>query len=238
MKLLNNPMSSIEQSEAASIEPSKKPASRRVLYETVILLVLMFVAQFLPQGPRMIFTFAPLVYFVVEHYLRRRTWTEAGFNFRTIPRAFAANWFLILLVSVLIQFAVTWAAKSWMPAFIDHVIARLPFPLGQTVDYLPMLLASTLIGALFEEISFRALLQERLGWFFPAPVAIGVVSVIFGIGHWASGEPVIVGIDVLLVILDSIFYGIIFARSKNIYVVWLTHCLANLFAFGFVLLLP
>jgi membrane protease YdiL (CAAX protease family) len=231
-------MKFVEQSESISQEPSKRSASRRVLYETVVLLVLTFAAQFLPQGLRMIFTSAPLVYFLIEHYFRHRTWTEAGFNFRAIPRAIAANWFLILLVSVLIQFAVTWAAKSWMPAFIDHVIARLPFTIGHTVDYLPMLLASTLIGALFEEISFRALFQERLSWFLPTPAAIGIVSVIFGIGHWASGDPVIVFIDVLLVILDSIFYGIVFARSKNIYVVWVTHCLANLFAFGFVLLLP
>lgn len=237
MEMVNNPMSSIEQPKAVFLEPSKRSAPRRVLYETIILLVLTLAAQFLPQEPRMILTFAPLVYFVVEHYLRRRTWTEAGFNFRAIPHAFAANWFLILLVSVLIQFVVTWAAKSWLPAFIDHVVARLPFPIGQTGDYLPVILGSTVIGAFFEEVSFRALLQERLSWFLPAPVAIGGVSVIFGIGHWASGDPVIVCIDVLLVILDSLLYGTIFARSKNIYVVWFTHCLANLTAFGFVLLL-
>lgn len=54
---------------------------------------------------------------------------------------------------------------------------------------------------------------------------------------WVSGDPVIGGIDVLLVIVDSILYGTIFARSKNIDVAWFTYCLANLSAFGFVLLL-
>jgi len=51
----------------------------------------------------------------------------------------------------------------------------------------------------------------------PAPAAIGIASVVFGIGHWAKGVPVIVMIDVLLVIVDSVLYGIIFARSKNVY---------------------
>lgn len=230
-------MPAIEQPKAGFPEPPKRSAPRGVLTELIILLVLTFAAQFLPQGPRTILTFAPLVYFVVEHLLRRRTWAEAGFNFRAIPHAFAANWFLILLVSVLIQFAVTWAARLWLPAFIDHVVARLPLAVGQTVDALPVIVGSIVVGAFFEEVIFRALFQERLSWFLPAPVAIGVVSVIFGIGHWASGDPVIVGIDVLLVILDSILYGAIFARSKNIYVVWFTHCLANLTAFWFVGLL-
>lgn len=230
-------MSPIEQPEVISLVPSKRSAPRRVLYETIALLVLTFAAQFLPQGPRIVFTFAPLVYFFVEHFLRRRTWAEAGFNLRTIPHAFATNWFLILLVSVLIQFIVTWAAKTWMPTFIDHVVARLPFRLDQMANYLPVILGSTLIGAFFEEVSFRALFQDRLNWFLPTPVAIGIVSIIFGIGHWASGDTVIVFIDVLLVIVDSILYGAIFARSKNFFVVWFAHSLANLSAFGFVLLL-
>jgi membrane protease YdiL (CAAX protease family) len=94
-----------------------------------------------------------------------------------------------------------------------------------------------LVGTLWEEIIFRALYQERLSWFIPAPAAIGIVSVVFGIGHWAKGDPVIVMVDVLLVIVDSILYGIIFARSKNIYVAWIAHFLADLFGLGFVLLL-
>jgi membrane protease YdiL (CAAX protease family) len=125
-----------------------------------------------------------------------------------------------------------------MPAFIDHVTVRLPLPVGRTADYLPLLVLGALVGAFLEEISFRALFQQRLSWFIPTPAAIGIVSVVFGIGHWASGDPVIVLIDVLLVIVDSTFYGIIFARSKNIYVAWFTHLFANLFALGLVLWLP
>ncbi len=234
----NNQMKSIDQYELTIQEEQNKKVSRRVLYEIVILLSLTFVAQFIRQDFRMIFTFAPLVYYFVDHFIRRRKWTETGFNFRAIPRAVADNWFFILLVSVIIQFIVVWVAKAWIPAFIDHVMARLPLTIGQTTDYVPLFLVGALVGALIEEISFRALFQERLSWFIPTPVAIGIVSVIFGIGHWANGDPVIVLIDVLLVIVDSIIYGIIFSRSKNIIVVWFTHFLANLFALGFVLLLP
>jgi membrane protease YdiL (CAAX protease family) len=94
-----------------------------------------------------------------------------------------------------------------------------------------------IIGALWEEINYRALFQDRLSWFIPTPIAIGIVSVIFGIGHWAQGNPIIVTIDILLIILDSIFYGIIFARTKNVFVSWIAHFLANSFAISFFLLL-
>jgi len=228
--------SNSESEQTLRVEQSKN-VSRRVLYETVLILVLTLAAQFLRKDLRTIFTFVPLVYFIIEHYLRRRTWAEAGFNLRAISRDVAANWFLILLVSIIIQFLVVWAAKAWMPVFLDHVIARLPFTVGQTADYLPMILVGTLVGTLIEEISFRALFQEHLSWFIPAPVAIGIASVVFGIGHWAKGVPVIVMIDVLLVIVDSVLYGIIFARSKNVYAAWIAHFLADLFALGFVLLL-
>ncbi len=215
----------------SQVEQQPQNVSRRVLVETVLVLALTFGAQFLPSTPRTILTFAPLVYFLVERSLRRRTWAEVGFKLRATPHDVVANWLPILLVALVIPFLVTWLAKAWLPAFIDHVLAR--FPLA--VDAWPMLLTGTLVGALLEEISFRALFQERLGWFMPTPLAIGLVSVVFGIGHWASGDPLIVALDVLLVVVDSVFYGLIFARSKNIYVAWLAHCLANLFAVGFVL---
>jgi len=223
----NNDLKQHSQVEQGNNKP------RRILYETLIILSVIFTAQLLWKDLAIIFALVPTIYFFIERYIRRRTWEEVGFKFRTIPKDIAANWFTILLVSVIIQFIVVWAAKTWMPTFLEHVIERLPLTFGQIIGYLPVLL----VGALWEEINFRALYQERLSWFIPAPAAIGFVSVVFGIGHWAKGDPVIVMIDVMLVIVDSIFYGIIFARSKNVFVAWITHFLANLVAMSLYLLL-
>ena len=224
-------MTSISESQQSlRVEPGKD-VSRRVLYETLLILGLTFAAQLLWKDLRTLFIFVPLAYFFIERRFRRRSWVETGFNFRAIPRDLAANWLLILVVSIVIQFLVVWIAKAVMPAYLDHVIARLPFTVGQTSNWLLLLLAATFA----EEISYRALFQERLSWFISTPAAIGIMSVVFGIAHWTRGAPAIVVMDVLLVIVDSVFYGVIFARSKNVYVSWIAHCLADLFAIGFIL---
>jgi hypothetical protein len=56
------------------------------------ILVLTLAAQFLGRGIRTVFFFVPTVYFFVEHFLRRRTWAEAGFTIHLVPRESVANW--------------------------------------------------------------------------------------------------------------------------------------------------
>lgn len=168
---------------------SDKNKSLSVLIEVTAILALTLVAQFLQRTPRTILTFLPLVYVVAELYARGRSWADVGFRPQAVRQDVVANWIPILLVAVVIQFAVVYLARMWMPAFLDHVVARFPFPIDQAVKRLSMLLAGTLVGALLEEVAFRGLFQERLSWFIPAPLAIGVVSLTFGVGHWASGEP-------------------------------------------------
>jgi len=207
--------------------------SYRVLCETIFILLLTLTAQFLWKNLSILLALVPTVYFFLECHFRRRTWADVGFKIRTIPQDIANNWALILLVSVIIQLSVFLAARAWIPAYLDHVMARFPLAIGQTAQYLPGLF----VGTLWEEINFRALYQERLSWFISPPVAIGFVSVVFGIGHWARGDPIIVLMDVLLVIIDGILYGIIFARSKNLFVAWIAHFLADIFGLLFILLL-
>ena len=226
-------MSTNDDSRQTLPEEEHKGAPARVLYETLLILVIIFVAQLLWKDYAIIFALLPTLYFFIERWLRQRSWEEVGFRFRSVPQDMAQNWPLILLVSVVIQFIVIFVTTNWMPAFLEHVFSRVPISFSQAVQFVPALL----LGAFWEEIVYRGLYQERLSWFIPLPFAIGITSLVFALGHLAAGDLMIVLIDILLIILDSVIYGIIFARSKNIFIVWIAHFLANLFAIIFYALL-
>jgi membrane protease YdiL (CAAX protease family) len=170
---------------------------------------------------------------LIERRLRKRPWAELGFDSRGIKPALAANWFLILLV-LGIQLIVSLLARTLWPEFLAHVESRIPlFDITQLVPLFGMLIFTTL----GEEMAFRSLFQERLSWFIKTPVAIFVVSVVFGALHWAQGNPVVATVDVVLVMLDSIIFGVIFSRGKNLYVAWFTHFLSDVAAIVFLFIL-
>ena len=221
---------------ASQIQPHPGIAHRApitVLFETLVLLTVVFVAQRVNAGLGTLASFLAIGYLIVERQLRHRTWAELGLTWRGFTHSLRRNWHLILLVSFVIQFGVSWAATAYWPALLEHIKARLPFDMSQLAAYLPLLLLATLM----EELVYRALFQERLSWFMPLPAAIGLVTVVFGLAHYAPGNLLIVAVDILLVMVDSVLYGLIFARGKNLLVAWLAHFLADVMAIVFLLLL-
>lgn len=205
--------------------------SKRILLETLIVLVLTVVPSLLWPGFKRVSVLFVIAYLFIERHLRHRSWEALGFDRRGIKPALAANWFLIVLVAVLVQLAVFLLAGAFLPAFVTHVKSRIPFFDATQFVQLVLLLLFTTLG---EEMAYRALFQERLSWFIGTPLAIILVSVVFGVVHIAPGDPGVVAIDVVLVILDSLLFGLIFSRGKNIYVTWLAHFLGDVV--GIVLL--
>lgn len=91
------------------------------------------------------------------------------------------------------------------------------------------------IGTFLEEVAFRSFFQERLSWFIKPTFAILLTSVVFGFMHFSKGSPLIVSFDILGIIIDSIVYGIIYNKTKNIFASWIIHYLADIV--GFILIL-
>jgi membrane protease YdiL (CAAX protease family) len=207
--------------------------SRYVLVETLIVLALTVIPSLLWPEFKIVSVLLPIAYLLIERRLRDRPWAELGFDRPGIRSSLAANWFLILLVVLVIQAAVVLLAKAFWPAFLAHVESRIPlFDTTQPVLLLGMLLFTTL----GEEMTFRSLFQERLGWSIKTPLAIVVVSLIFGLMHWSQGDPAMAVVDVALVTLDSIIFGLIFSRGKNLYVTWLAHLLVDVVGVALLIL--
>jgi membrane protease YdiL (CAAX protease family) len=219
-------------SEGRVAREERPRGSAQVRAETVLLLLCTSTAQFLWKEYAILFALIPTAYLVGERFLRKRTWRELGFRGGTILRDARSSWFLILCVGVIVQALVVMGARAWQPAFLGHVAARLPVGSLGLAGFLPLVL----IGTFWEEVNFRALYQERLSWFLPLPVAIGLVSLLFGAGHWNGGDPALAIVDVLLVVVDSVLYGVIFARSRNVFVAWVAHFLADITGLTFMML--
>jgi membrane protease YdiL (CAAX protease family) len=169
----------------------------------------------------------PIAYLLVEQRVRNRPWVELGFNKQGIKESLGRNWWLILIEAMAIQIAVALLAKEFWPAFMSHLESRIPLFERTQIASLVVMMVFTTLG---EEMAFRSLFQERLSWFVKPPASILAVSVLFGLMHWSPGVPAVIAVDLGLIVIDGIFFGLIFSRGKNLYVAWLTHFLANVVA--------
>jgi membrane protease YdiL (CAAX protease family) len=215
------------------VNSAKSMRTHRILLETLIVFALTVIPSFFWPSFKIVSVFLPIAYLLIERQLRKRPWSELGFDSRGIKPALASNWFLILLI-VGIQFIIALLAKTLWPEFLVHVKSRIPLvDITQLVPFLIMMIFTTL----GEEMAFRSLFQERLSWFIKTPIAIFIVSIVFGALHWAQGDPMVAFVDVALVTLDGAIFGIIFSRGKNLYAAWVAHFISNTAAAVFLSIL-
>ena len=93
-----------------------------------------------------------------------------------------------------------------------------------------VLIIQLLVFAVSEEIAWRAFFQKQLKTFLPVVPTILITSALFSLGHLTSGSLIIVSYDLLFVFVNSLFYGIIFRKTNNVWVSAASHFTANLFA--------
>ena len=198
--------------------------SRSVLFETILVTAVTLLGMWFVPAAKTLFALIPVAYLLVERRLRKRTWADLGFSIRTFWADLRANWLLFALVGFVMQPVAALWAKAYFPEYLAHVQARLPFESGIGWGVLLPLLAISLIG---EEMTYRTLIQGRLAPFIGIPAAVGVGSVLFGLAHFAPGPALIVAVDVGLIVVDSILYGVMFARRNNLWVVWLAHLIGD-----------
>jgi membrane protease YdiL (CAAX protease family) len=195
----------------------------RLLTETLIVLALTLGGIILLPQAKTLFFLLPIAYLLVERWIRKRSWAEIGFKFDTFWADLRG---LILLVGVVIQVAVIFWARAYFPEFLAHVAGRLPV----SASALLMLLPVVAISLLGEELSYRSLFQGRLTPFLGLTLAVLVSSLAFGFAHFNPGPVNVVAVDIGLIILDSLIFGAIYARSGNILVAWLAHFLGDFIA--------
>jgi membrane protease YdiL (CAAX protease family) len=167
----------------------------------------------------------PVVYLIAERGLRRRTWAEIGLSPRGLLAGLRQNWGWALLVAVGTQALAAVGSYLLVPEYFRHVTERLPFDLSAFNVGLFVALGFATLG---EEIIYRGLFQGRISAWMPAGAAIALTSLVFAAMHYTPGAALIVAIDLAFVLVDSLIYGIIFQRSRSVWVSWIPHFAADI----------
>ncbi len=209
------------------VTPLKNPHPKWMFWETIIVLLISTLPFIFIPSLKGFAVFIPVVYLLVERWLRKRSWADLGIRPKQFFQDLRSQLGWVILVAVVIQVGVVLAANWFFPEFLAHVTARLPFVIGGS--WLPIIL-SLFFATFIEEFVYRGLFQQRFNWFMPTSIAIVSISLIFSLLHIAAGIWFVILIDVGLVFVDSLIYGVIFARSKNLLVAWLAHFLADVVA--------
>ncbi|TFG73596.1 MAG: CPBP family intramembrane metalloprotease [Anaerolineales bacterium] len=206
--------------------------SKRILIETILVICVAMCGMLLLPRAKTVFALFPSVYLLIERHVRKRPWADLDFRFSTFWEDLRANWLWFVLVGVIMQPLIVVLAYNFVPAYLEHVVSRLPFPQGINWFVLVPMLAFSLIA---EEMTFRTLIQGRLTPYLGKAGAILLASLLFGISHFSSGVWFIVLIDIAGIFVDSILYGIIYARSNNLVVTWAAHLLGDILGMLFLI---
>lgn len=199
-------------------------ADRQLFIETLTVITVTILLFFTFHDLNSITPIIPAVYLLIEKKIRHRTWADIGFNARNIVTDSKKNWYLILFVGVISPLFTCFIGKYCVPGFIEHVKSRLPMNINAII---PVILTIT-IGTFLEEIIFRGFIQGRLEWFITPTISILITSCLFAFMHYSSGSLPIVALDMFGIFIDSILYGIIFTKTKNIFASWIGHYLSDL----------
>lgn len=176
-----------------------------------------------------------LIIGIVFYFVTRDAQEKDGMSLKAVPECLR-DWKLdILVLMPLIMNVICYAvAKLIVPEFLEHLMDRIDFLSFGTVL---LLIAELVVAALGEEIAWRGFFQNKLSKALPFPSALLITAVLFSVCHFSIDSFAVVLYDLLFIVINAVFYGLVYRRSKNIIVCTLSHFLANLFGvFGLLLL--
>jgi len=159
----------------------------------------------------------------------RRPWSDVG-----IKRGFAGDFKrvfpLFAIVAVVFQILSPPLGVSYALGIYSQEVAHITGRLTLTFGTVVVLIISVIVLTLLEEMVFRVTIQEKLSWFIGTPAAVVLTSLLFGVAHEiaTTGSLAVVLTDYGGVVLDGLFFGVIYARTHNLAVTWVTHLTADI----------
>lgn len=167
--------------------------------------------------------------FFINKVVEKQAAKDSGLDIKTILTVLKDKklwiWIALPLIMDIVAMAI---AKLFLPEYIDHVLGRAEAFVS--FDKNKELVFQLAVLALGEEIAWRAFFQRQLNKVLPIIPTILLSSILFALGHYSAGNAIIVIYDIFFVFINSILYGIVFHKSKNAWISWISHFAANLFS--------
>lgn len=167
-----------------------------------------------------------LIIGIVFFFVTRDPEEKEAMSLKAVPKVLK-DWKtdLLILMPVVMNIICYVCAKLFVPEFLEHLSGRTAFlSSGQIV----ILIAELIVAALGEEIAWRGFFLTRLSKRLPFPPALLITAMLFSLCHFSVGSFAVVLYDLLFIVVNAVFYGIVYKRSNSIIVSTISHFLANL----------
>lgn len=177
-----------------------------------------------------------VIFFFINKFTEKESNQNSGLDIKSI-RTHLKNlkiWFWIILPFVMDALCVA-ISVLFLPEYIAYETSRAGgfVPIELSISSILLFF----IFALGEEIAWRAFFQRQLNKTLPMIPVLLISSLLFSLGHFEKGNPIVVVYGIVFIFINSFLYGIIFHKTKNAWISTLSHFGANIFeVFLFILL--
>ena len=168
-----------------------------------------------------------VVLFFVNRALEKNPEDSKALAFNTLTDKLTSKenilWIFIPAVVSIINVLIS---SNFLPQYIDYEKERAGAFVTIEMSVLSVLLFFVL--ALGEEIAWRAFFQSQLMKVLSPVMAIAISSILFTVGHYAVGNPPLVLYGLSFTLINGTVFGLIFYKTRNVWVSTLAHFLANM----------
>lgn len=176
-----------------------------------------------------------LVVGIIFYFIIREPEEKETMSLKAVPKLLK-DWKtdLLILMPVVMNIICYALAKTLLPEFLEHLSERTDF---LSFEQILVLAAELVIAAWGEEIAWRGFFQDKLSKRLPFVPALLITAALFSCCHFSVGSAAVVLYDLFFIVVNAVFYGLVYKRSHNIIVSTISHLLANVVGvIGFVLI--
>ena len=173
--------------------------------------------------------FIGVAFFFINKALEKQPMTGSGLDIKSIGTNLRDKkiwiWIALPLVMDIVCIAIS---KLFLPQYIEYETLR-----AGSIVPIELSISSVLlffVFALGEEIAWRAFFQNQLSKVFPIIPVLLFSSLLFSLGHFKEGDPIVVAYGLFFIFINSFLYGVVFHKTKNAWVSTISHFTANIFS--------